>query len=206
MILYVNSILMKKNLSNNLTLEVLEIIGLSNIPLSSREIEIRWHENKFKSKFIPTRSKTNSQIYPKINEISGKNYYKTEPISYDEFTKNINSGNYKLKLLKIIANLIPVEFKSIKIRNDNNYEINKSIKLKDDFDKTNKKGHLTIHINDKSKYGFYNADISVDLNLEEVSLYMNGIDDEISKYSINGILIKDNHNPDNFFLSFIKKI
>jgi hypothetical protein len=41
---------MKKNLSNNLTLEVLEIVGLSNIPLSSREIEKIWHETKFKSK------------------------------------------------------------------------------------------------------------------------------------------------------------
>lgn len=113
---------MKKNLSNDLTLKVLEIIGLSNKPLSTREIEIRWYESKFKSKSIPNRSKINSQIYPKINEISGKNYYKTDSISYHDFSNNLNNGNYKLKLLKIIARILNINNKSIKIR-INNYDI-----------------------------------------------------------------------------------
>lgn len=195
---------MKKNLSNSLTLEVLEIVGLSNKPLSSREIEKRWHETKFKSKSIPNKSKTNSQIYSKINEISGKNYYKTDSISYNDFIDNLNDSNYKLKLLKIIDKIFPIDNTPTKIRKDDNYDINKSIKLKDEFDSTNKKGYLKIHVNDKSKFGFDNALIYVDLNLEEVSLSISGIDDENNKYSQRGILRKDDYNPDNFDISFDK--
>ena len=196
---------MKKNLSNNLTLEVLEIVGLSNIPLSSREIEKRWFESKFKSKSILDKKKTNSQIYLKINEISGKKYYKTDSISYNDFIDNLNDSNYKLKLLKIIDKIFPIDNKSTKIRKDDNYDINKSIKLKDEFDSTNKKGYLKIHVIDKSKFGFDNAVIYVDLNLEEVSLSISGIDDEINnKYSQRGILRKDDYNPDNFDISFDK--
>jgi len=197
---------MKKNLSNNLTLEVLEIIGLSNKPLSTREIEIKWYESKFKSKFISNKNKKNSQIYPKIWEISGQNYYKTNPISYNDFNRNLNNNNYKLKLLKIIANIIPIDNKLIKTRNNNNYEINKSIELKDDYDRTNKKGYLKIYVIDKSKYGFNNAVISVDLNLNQVFLYLNGIDnDEINKYSQRGILRIDDYDLDNFSISFYKE-
>src|SRR5215207_6372582 len=197
---------MKKNLSNNLTLEVLEIIGLSNKPLSTREIEIKWYESKFKSKFISNKNKKNSQIYPKIWEISGQNYYKTNPISYNDFNRNLNNNNYKLKLLKIIANIIPIDNKLIKTRNNNNYEINKSIELKDDYDRTNKKGYLKIYVIDKSKYGFNNAFISVDLNLNQVFLYLNGIDnDEINKYSQRGILRIDDYDLDNFSISFYKE-
>lgn len=208
---------MKKNLSNPLSQDVLEIVGLSNKPLSSREIEIKLYERKYRSNSIPDKNKRNSQIYPKLKELSGIAYHKIDLISYYDFIKNLNNGNYKLKLLKKIARMVNIDSivkkiarivnidsKSKRNKRDNNtnYEINKRIILQNYFDNISNKRFLIIDIVEKSKYLFDNAIISIDLNINEVNLYVNEIDG-ISNYSVKGILRED--NPDNFVISFMEK-
>ena len=196
---------MKKNLSNTLTLELLKIIGLSNKPLSTREIEIKWCETKISSESMHNKDKRNSQIYPKIKELSRIDYHKTDLTSYYDFINNLNDANYKLKLIKKIAKIVIIDSQSkiIDRINNTNYEINKNIILQYEFNRNTKKGFLKVECVDKSKYEFNTATISLDLNLNEVFLEIHRIDG--LKYSLKGKLRKDDYNLDNFFLSFITK-
>jgi len=191
---------MKKNLSNYLTIEVLETIGLSKYPLSSTEIENDWSTTyKYNN--------NNSQIYPKIKEISGIDYHEIELISYNDFINNLNNGIYKLKLLKKIARIANIDIRLDSIGRNNNYnnsKINQCIKLHDDFNKNEKKGYLKIVFVEKSRYEFENIRIFVDLNLNEAYLSKSETD-KINLYSQKGKVKKDIHNPDNFFLTFFKK-
>ena len=197
---------MKKNLSNKFTLELLEITGLNNKPSSSREIEINWCKTKIRAESMPKKDKRNSQIYPKIKELSGIDYHKTELTSYYDFINNLNDANYKLKLINKIAKIVIIDSQSKIMHRINNtdYQINKNIELQDDFNRIDKKGFLKVEGVDKSKYEFNTATISVDVNLNEVFLEIPGIDG-MNKYSLKGKLRKDNVNLDNFFLSFITK-
>ena len=197
---------MKKNLSNKFTLELLEIIGLSDKPSSSREIEIKWCKTKIRAESTPNKDIRNSQIYPKIKELSGMDYHKTDLTSYYDFINNLNNANYKLKLIKKIAKIAILDFQSkiIDRINNSNYEINKNIELQDKFNRNTKKGFLKVEGIDKSKYEFNTATISLDLNLNEVFLEIPEISG-LNKYYLKGKLRKDNDNLDNFFVSFITK-
>ena len=197
---------MKKNLSNKFTLELLEITGLNNKPLSSREIEIKWCKTKIRTESMPKTDQRNSQIYPKIKELSGIDYHKTELTSYYDFINNLKDANYKLNLIKKIAKIAIIDSQSKIMHRINNtdYQLNKNIELQDDFNRIDKKGFLKVEGVDTSKYEFNTATISVDVNLNEVFLEIPGIDG-LNKYSLKGKLRKDNVNLDNFFLSFITK-